>query len=219
MEDGNLGKKLTESIVDSKLVDIVTDLAEAVLDKDVWDNIKLFQDIPVINAFVGVIKTGSNIKERFFVKKIVMFLTALSEIPEEKRIQYIEDLKDEKIDSQKTSEYVMVMLERISSINKAKLVGVLYRNYLEKNISKDDMASMIEVIDNIKIKDFVNICNFKNSSGILGNVESTSIAFSQGLLKIQAGPYISASSELKYDITSFGSAFISLLSSQVALMK
>lgn len=59
----------------------------------------LLKDIPIINSFVSLYKTGVNIRERFLIKKLMIFLVSLSETKIEKRLEFIHKHEEESTDN------------------------------------------------------------------------------------------------------------------------
>jgi len=59
----------------------------------------LLKDIPIINSFVSLCKTGVNIRERFLIKKLMIFLVSLSETKIEKRLEFIHKHEEESTDN------------------------------------------------------------------------------------------------------------------------
>ena len=63
--DGEVGKEYLELAIDEFLKD------------------GILKDIPVVNTLTSVFKTGKNIRDAYFYKKLTYFLYHMNEIPSE----------------------------------------------------------------------------------------------------------------------------------------
>jgi hypothetical protein len=103
-----ISKTLTETIKDGEFQSVTSDIAEVLIDGVLTDGI--LKDLPLIGSLVGLVKTGVNVKDRLFVKKLLTFLTQLNEIPADKRKELMEAIDNSQKYRTKVGEKLLEMV-------------------------------------------------------------------------------------------------------------
>lgn len=146
-----LGNSILETINTSEeLQRIAIDLGEIALDTGLLEGI--LQDVPVINTAIGMVKTLSNIKEALFARKLSKFLLQLSDIEPHERSEMIGKLNHSKFQN-RAGEELILLLERLDSIDKAELVGKAFHAYIKGSITQTILIRINFAIDRTPIQD------------------------------------------------------------------
>lgn len=148
MEENALSTSLFESIRDNVLPPLA-DFAESGLDAITED--ETLKSIPVISTVISVFKIGKSIKERFTLKKFAAFLEEIRNetCDEEKREKYYRKFQDNKRERNKELEYLLILIDRYLSTDKAIMLAKLYLAFLDDTIMWQELASYAEILDRI----------------------------------------------------------------------
>ncbi|MGK0271266.1 MAG: hypothetical protein ACI88H_001923 [Cocleimonas sp.] len=146
----DLPDSLTKTISNSELVSVSGELGEIAIDSILDDG--LLKDIPIIGTITGLWKTGASIKDALFTQKLLVFLNTISDIPADKRAGMVESLDDPST-SEKAGEKLLILLERLESSGKAKLLAKTFKVYVESIISREEFWRVSYIIDNLPLSD------------------------------------------------------------------
>jgi hypothetical protein len=125
----------TSSTITSVFSDILKDFGEigsSHVIKKLTEN-ELISSIPVVNTFVGVVKSGIAIKDWHYFKKLCRFLVEFESANYD--ISQLEKYRIELVNDKKKSmviEHLIVMLDRINYENKVTVLAKLFQAYLNK---------------------------------------------------------------------------------------
>lgn len=136
------GDSLQEEVVGS-----VTDLLEVGLDSILEEG--LLKDIPILSTTVAVYKIGTNFKDRYNLKKLIVFIDEINKgiVDETSRKKYQEKFqKNDKFRNQEL-EYILVLIDRYISYDKPKMLSKLYLAYLREEIIWTEFTMYAEVVD------------------------------------------------------------------------
>jgi hypothetical protein len=152
------------------LSDVSADYMEIGLDGILDDG--LLKDIPVVKSIISLYKTGVNIRERFLIKKLLVFLTSLSDTTIDDRLKFIR--KHEK-ESAKIGEELIVLLDRLDHVNKPVYVAKLFKHYLNEEISLIVYQRLCQIIDRCFIED-LRFLKENAGSEIVTGIEALGLA-------------------------------------------
>jgi hypothetical protein len=170
---GDKVKKLDATMLDTLKTDlsgVSADYMEIGLDSILEDG--LLKDIPVVNSIISLYKTGVNIRERFLIKKLLVFLTSLSDTTIEDRLEFIS--KHEK-QSAKIGEELIILLDRLDHANKPEYVAKLFKHYLNEEISLIVYHRLCQIIDKCFIED-LKFLKENESREIVTGIEALGLA-------------------------------------------
>lgn len=170
---GEKVKKLDATMLDTLKTDlsgVSADYLELGLDSILDDG--LLKDIPVVNSIISLYKTGVNLRERFLIKKLLVFLTSLSDTAIEDRIEFIR--KHEK-ESAKIGEELIILLDRLDHVNKPEYVAKLFKHYLNEEISLIIYRRLCQIIDKCFIED-LKFLKENEGSEIVTGIEALGLA-------------------------------------------
>lgn len=131
-------------------IDLGMDYTEIGLDEFFGEG--LLKEVPIVKTLVAVAKTGIAIRERFFIKKFLVFLRELHS-----GMQTEEDLKafKEKFDSNskfrnKVTEEVILIVDRLDSTKKARISAHLFRAHIQGEYDWDRYIALDSCLRNLQ---------------------------------------------------------------------
>lgn len=131
MEENNENKiieHVSNEIIETT-IDLATDYAELSLDELVGD---AFSEVPIIKTLLAVGKIGLNIKERHFVKKLLIFLKEFhsGNVDENKLREFREKFDTNTKYRNKVTEHIVVFNDSFLQIEKSKIFAKLLRAHI-----------------------------------------------------------------------------------------
>lgn len=134
--------ELVKSFETQELGRLATEYAELGLDSIIDDDV--VKGIPILRTAVSLAKIGLNIRDRLYVKKIVMFLVQVGGTAQEQREEFI---KKHCKDNKKFEEAVFLLLENSDRTEKVSLIGKVF---------KACILGMIHYANTFQISEMVN---------------------------------------------------------------
>jgi len=207
MKEDSIEIKLIDEVSQDNITNIGSDLGEIALDSLFEDGV--LKDIPVIGSITGLVKATINIREKIFAKKILKFLISLKDIPSEKRKAFVEEIDNEKGFKKKVGEAVIVLLEKIDDVNKAEILGNLFKAYVLNKLTYNDFVKISSALGNVNYSDLNLFARYYNEKKTLPTLVAEELAFN-GLMSISIAPQkmtmdmTELKQELVYQINVFG---------------
>ena len=152
MDKLSLSIGLSNSIGE-KAFDCISSLGEVGLDAIMDEGI--LRDIPLISTVVSTYRIGEKLTERHHLKKLISFVEEINtgSINEDNRIKYITKIKNNPKKRNAELEYILVLIDRYISEDKAKMLAKLYLAYLDGIIIWEELTMYAEVVDRFLILD------------------------------------------------------------------
>lgn len=145
---------INDSVISENINEISSDILEVGLDE--FMNSGLLKDIPFVGLLNKIYSLVKNISDWFLLKKVLKFLYQLKDIPIAERIDFVKELEKEK-QSKKIGEKLLVYINRLDDINKAEIIGKLYKALIQKKISLSDFFRLTSYVDKSFIDDLINL--------------------------------------------------------------
>ena len=144
--------KLTEAFSESIKGDFLSCLgeyAEIGLDSILDDG--LLKDVPLISTVTSIYKIGKSIRDRNYIKKLVIFLDAINRnvADDVEREKYENKFKENPNFRNKELEYILVIIDRYISYDKPAMIAKLYLAYLSDVLSWIEFSSYAEILDKL----------------------------------------------------------------------
>lgn len=155
-------QSIASTIIDYN-IDTVIDFAEINIDS-FFDN-SFLKELPLVKTIYSVAKTGIAIREKHFLKKTLVFIKQLNSngISNENYQKYKEKLKKNDKEKIKELEHALIIIDRYLEVNKNIILGNLYFNYIDKNITWNQFQELSIIVDNIFLDDLKELENiYKN---------------------------------------------------------
>ena len=123
---------LIDSVVAPNATILALEMVEIALDSILKSGI--LKDIPFISWMVKSHAIITGIRDRTFLKKLGLFLMEASQLSEEERVKFEEKLQEDPEFAESTGENVLLLLDKFSEIEKARLMGYAFRRFVQGHI-------------------------------------------------------------------------------------
>jgi len=198
---------LEKTLKDSNLCNLKESLLEIGLDSIMKDS--LLKDIPVFSFINGLTKFGLNIKDRLFLKKILLFLFNIREVSEKERRKVIERIHREKKYRMNVGEKLIFILDKSDDLEKVDIIGNLFLKFLKKNISYDSFIRASGAINNVFLPDLHWFLELNPNTLYIVNEHANSL-FACGILLIKVENRQMVNTEVSYEISEIGKLLLSI---------
>ena len=158
LEPDSLPFSLLQSVTQDGASEALIDLSELALDdisEDLLHNEALAK-VPVVGIAVGLAKGALGVRDRLYVRKLLRFLSETSKATDQERQQYAQKIADNPKENKRASEAVLEILDRLTSAEKAKMVGKVFRAYMvEGDMPVSQLQLLCEMIDKAYLQDLL----------------------------------------------------------------
>lgn len=128
--------------------EVVIDIAETGLDS-ILEN-EVIRQIPIVKYLYIGKKVAFDLKEFFFIKKLTRFLNEISSISVDDRRIFLEKIK---VDDEYLGEHILMIIEKLDSIEKPILIGRLFNALARGEIDTNLFYRLCNVVDSTYIND------------------------------------------------------------------
>lgn len=141
-------------IFESVKSDAIKELSPEILDAglDYLTDSEILKDIPIFGLAFKSYNLYQKVSESFFMKKLLRFLFELKEIPLLEREKFIAELETNN-ETNKAGEKLLITLNRLNDIDKAEIIGRLFKQTILSKINFNDFNRLTHIIDNAYIDD------------------------------------------------------------------
>lgn len=153
MDNNVLAISFSDSL-NEESVGAISEIAEIGLDSILEEGI--LKEIPIFSTVISAYKIMGNIKERYNLRKLAVFLNQINEgiLSKEKREEYRDKIKNNNKFQNQQLEYLLVLIDRYIGYDKPKLLAKLYIAYLDMKIMWEELMVYSEILDKILYKDW-----------------------------------------------------------------
>lgn len=146
-------KPVKEEII-NPTVNLSIDYSEIGID-DILNN-DAISEIPIVKTIVGFTKIGLSIKERFDIKKLLIFFKEFhsGDIEKNRLEEFKNKFKNNKKYRTKIVETILIMNERFLNEIKSKILANLINAHIEKKLTLNELNDILVVLDIIHPKSF-----------------------------------------------------------------
>lgn len=194
MED-NINDSFVATITKSKLPEAIVDIAEVGVDS-VLQNVSSLKDVPVLGVITKLFSTTLSIRDYIFMSKICSFLKPIDQINPEDREEMFWKLQLNEEYNGKVGNKLLLILEKVDDIQKAKLIGVLFKKTLFGEIDYESFLRLAAIIDKIFLSDLKRLPEYESP---IGNQEISASLYGLGLI-IRTGIFDNSENEIEQDI-------------------
>ena len=159
-----------DALAQQNLPEIVADVMDIGLDALTDDD--LVKSIPVFGTIIKLYGGYVAIRDRMFMKKILVFQSRFSDVEPPKLDKFKEELADDKGSLQKAGQALILLLDRLDDLHKPVFIGQIYRAKIEGRINMEEMHRYCFIIDRAYVGDLLSIRGRKMGeeiSGLLGH--------------------------------------------------
>ena len=173
----------------------------------------IFKDIPILNIAVSLYQMGNKVSAYFFAKNMLAFLTEIDKVPNQKRIEFLDENCSDEAGIENVGEVTLMILDKLDHPKLAAMLGRAFALLTLGTISKysfDIYAHVIKAMNPYLQQQLKQCYQFKGMIGV--DVPAAQLLANYGLLKFGCGLNGSGgTSEMPFsiDTTSFGEVFYS----------
>jgi hypothetical protein len=131
------------------------DYSEITLDS-LFDD-AVVREIPIVKTVVAAVKIGIAYREKYFLKKLLVFLSEINkgDINTENIIAFREKMQRDKKYRDKVITMISVLLDKFVDDKKAKILGRLFKAYAEGTINWVKFIELSSCLDLVFVSDFI----------------------------------------------------------------
>lgn len=155
---------VSKALAKDNLSELVTQIGDIAFKQ--FGESEIINEIPFISILKKVYDFSKEIKEVYFYQKLFEFLDQVKDIPIEERKLFLSKIERK---GDKVGEKVLVLLNSLDDVGKAKICGLLLKNTILGNIQYDDFKRLTYIIDVLYYDDlklFMDKSGVKSTNGI-----------------------------------------------------
>jgi len=175
------GRQIVELIKNDEIKKVSTDIIEGILDSKMAEGV--LKEIPLLSSIVGAYNAFTSIQDKLFLKKLFTFLHELSSVPQDERVKQIIKIEDDSTYKTKVGEKLLFMINKADDLDKASMIGRLFKAYLESKISYDEFLACVSCIERAPLPDLITF--IQNDWDELGTDDGGSEFVAYGLMEIR----------------------------------
>ncbi|HDZ8831878.1 hypothetical protein JD541_21405 [Aeromonas dhakensis] len=180
-----LSQSLEDSLKKDNLSDLAVNLGEVGIDA-ILDN-GVLRDIPILSSILAGINAIGSVRDALFTKKLVAFLSELSDIPVEQRRHMIDSIDNSNDFKVKVGEKLIYIIEKAEDHYTSKIIAIFFAEFLAGEITYNQFLKISRIIDNMFIGDFLE---FANKSSQLIDFDSENTFINTGLVDVYFEPVV-----------------------------
>lgn len=147
---------ILNAVKSKEITDITKDLTEVAIDQMLENGI--LKDLPIVGTLYNIYSLSQNVSNAFFTKKILKFLFELNDIPESERLEFIRKMESEK-ETQNVGEKILIILNKIDDVDKATILGKIFKITIEEEIEVTTFTRLSHMIDKVYLQDLKELKN------------------------------------------------------------
>jgi len=195
-----LGKSLTDTLNTSDLQNVTNELLETNIDSLLKNGV--LKDIPIINSIVGIYKLGVSIKDIIFMKKLIRFLSEINDTSIQERQKVIAKMEKDDKYGRKVGETILTLLDRLDDLNKANIVGILFKALMKGRFDTFVFQRLCHSIDKVFIDDIQELRAYIRGQYIDNDIKSS--LYISGLLNRTMFGNITVDGNNEYEVNDLG---------------
>lgn len=209
----NLEHKMANDIISSPpdlsgTGDLLTGWGEFALDQALDEGI--LKDIPLLGSLVKLYKTGENVREYLFSRKVEKFLRNLSKVSDEEVKCFNDSIESDPEFKARVAEHLTLLLDRIDDIEKSELLAKAFSAFIKGQLDFDKFRRIARAIERCMIDDLREVHNFERANDAFPEITYDLAAC--GLVELASLPLIQApGANSTYKITVFGELFVKVV--------
>lgn len=201
----------SKHLAGNSLVSVASDWCEVALDCFLNDSVA--KDIPILGTIVGLYKSGVNIKEHLFHKKIEGLINNISEISEGELSRFNAQFDDDPEYRVRVAEHLTLIIDRLDDLEKSKLLAKAFSGFVKGKINFEQFRRIARAIERCMIEDLREVHNFERANDAFSEITYELAA--SGLIHLVQLPLTASSEEgAIYKITEFGELFVTIVISE-----
>lgn len=137
---GPIGDEMKKDITD-----LSSELLEVGIDQILDEGI--LRDIPILGTAIRIADIAKSVRDRLFLYKVQLFLNASDRISQAEREKFKQKLDNEPEFREKVGETLLLIIERLDSLEKPALLARLFSHLIRENITLSEFRRLAYAID------------------------------------------------------------------------
>lgn len=142
-----IGSAVVATMKSPQLTEVAKDYTEIGIDFILSDG--LLKDIPLLNTIVAVGRLGLSLNDRIFAKKLLRFLTSLSDLSTKERQSMLDRLDNEDSFRGEIGDRLIEILDRVDSHSKPEMIALAFRAYATDEINFDMLSRLNVAVERL----------------------------------------------------------------------
>ncbi|GHX87636.1 hypothetical protein VCSRO209_3437 [Vibrio cholerae] len=188
-----LSKSLEDSLKKDDLSNLAIDLGEVGIDAILEGGV--LRDIPILSSIVSGINVIGSVRDALFTKKLISFLSELSDVSVEQRRSMIESIDNSNEYKIKVGEKLIYIIEKAEDHYTSKIIAIFFSEFLVGEITYNQFLKISRIIDSMFIGDFLE---FASESSEPIDFDSDNTFINTGLVDVYFEPVVVKDGD-KYD--------------------
>ncbi|GAB3724040.1 hypothetical protein GCM10027594_05120 [Hymenobacter agri] len=159
----SLGLSILDSIANENLTDLASDASELVLD-GITSASDAIEAVPVFGSAVKLVRAGLAMREKLFMRKLSRFLLQLQGIKPEEKQAFIREMVFDPDFKKRVGENLVLVLDRLNDMEKADVLGRLFRAYVAGRIDYPLFGRFAGIVDRAFLPDLFRLRQFNADS-------------------------------------------------------
>jgi hypothetical protein len=157
--DDKLSESFKKDLIANSL-DLGMDYSELFVDELIENEV--IKEIPIVKTFVSGIKIFSSIREKFNLKKYLVFLEHFhkGEIEEANYVEFKDRINADKKYHDEILEKTMLIIDRLDEIRKLKILGRIFVKYVNKEIDWNYFQTLSACLERMNVKCILILTNY-----------------------------------------------------------
>ena len=184
---------------------LASDYGELAIDSALKEGV--LKDIPILGTLINLYKSGANVKEYLFSRKVKNFIDNLENFSQEEVEHFNSKIEYDPKFKARVSEHLTLLLDRLDDIEKSKYISMIFSAFMKQKIDFAQFRRLARAVERCMIDDLKEVHNFERAND--AHSEITYDLAANGLIELVGLPSISApEAKPMYKITEFGELFI-----------
>lgn len=166
----NQKDNLKPALINSSALDGLLGMGASVLDVIVAPVVKsltsMAESVPVLGAAVSAGKAFHAIGHQLFVRKLTLFLLELDKTPVDECEDFLEEMNTDSKYRQEVGEELLLILDRLDSVQKAPLISRILSVFMRKKIDYEDYKRFSALVDRAHLPDLLSLMKFDGGHSI-----------------------------------------------------
>jgi hypothetical protein len=195
----------SKSLAIGNLGSVLSGLGEVALDSFINDGIA--KDIPILGTLTGLYKSGINVNEHIFHKKVERLINNVSNLSKDEINDFNLHFESDREYQIRVAEHLTLIIDRLDDLEKTKLLAKAFSGFIRDKIDFVQFRRIARAIERCMIEDLKEVHNFERANDAFSEITYELAA--SGLIELVQLPQVSAPDvKSMYKITEFGELFV-----------
>ena len=187
---------------------LAKDYGELAIDSVLNDGV--LKDIPILGTLINLYKSGANVKEYLFSRKVENFIDNLESFSQEEVEKFNNTIEHDPKLKARVSEHLTLLLDRLDDMEKSRFISMVFSAFLKQEIDFAQFRRLARAIERCMIDDLREVHNFERAND--AHSEITYDLAANGLIELVGLPSVPApEAKPMYKITDFGELFVKIV--------